>query len=68
MQTLVSLVAAGLGVTLTPASLQNLQRIGAVYRPLEEPALDSQIMAAWREDDASPVLSALLGTLRESAE
>ncbi|MNK32068.1 HTH-type transcriptional regulator BenM [compost metagenome] len=65
MQTLVSLVAAGLGVTLTPASLQNLQRMGAVYRPLEEPALESQIMAAWREDDASPVLAALLETLRD---
>jgi len=65
MQTLVSLVAAGLGVTLTPASLQSLQRMGAVYRPLEEPALESQIMAAWREDDASPVLAALLETLRD---
>lgn len=65
MQTLVSLAAAGLGVTLTPSSLQSLQRLGAVYRPLAEPALESRIMAAWREDDASPVLAALLETLRE---
>ena len=64
MQTLVSLAAAGLGVTLTPSSLQSLQRLGAVYRPLSEPALESQIIAAWREDDASPVLANLLETLR----
>ena len=64
MQTLVALVAAGLGVALTPASLQHLKFMGAVYRPLEAPGLESQVVAAWREDDASPVLAALLETLR----
>jgi DNA-binding transcriptional LysR family regulator len=34
MQTIVSLVAAGLGVTLVPASVQALGLRGAVYRPL----------------------------------
>jgi DNA-binding transcriptional LysR family regulator len=35
MQTIISLVAANMGVALVPASLQNLQRAGVVYKPLE---------------------------------
>lgn len=36
MQTIVSLVAAEIGIAIVPVSLQNLQRPGVVYRPLEE--------------------------------
>jgi DNA-binding transcriptional LysR family regulator len=35
MQTTVSLVAGGIGVTLVPASLQNLQRAGVAYKHVE---------------------------------
>ncbi len=36
MQTIVSLVAAEMGVAIVPLSLQNLQRQGVVYKPLQE--------------------------------
>jgi len=36
MQTIVSLVAAEMGVAIVPLSLQNLQRQGVSYKPLEE--------------------------------
>ncbi len=36
MQTIVSLVSAGMGVALVPQSLCNLRRTGVVYRPLRE--------------------------------
>ena len=36
MPTIVSLVAAGMGVALVPASLRHMRRTGVVYRPLAE--------------------------------
>ena len=36
MQTIISLVAAGLGIALVPASLRNFQRNGVIYRHLQE--------------------------------
>ena len=48
MQTILSLVAAGLGVAVVPASLRNLGRVGVEYRPLtgDVPVVD--IALAWR--------------------
>ncbi|MEJ1937238.1 LysR family transcriptional regulator, partial [Nostoc sp. NIES-2111] len=42
MQTIIGLVSAGMGVAITPSSLQNLQRSGVIYRPLVEqvPVID----------------------------
>jgi DNA-binding transcriptional LysR family regulator len=57
MQTIVSLVAAGLGVAVVPASLRNLGRKGVVYRtPAGRPA-QVEIGLAWRADDRSPALA-----------
>ncbi len=35
MQTIVSLVAAEIGIAIVPTSLQNLQRTGVVYKNIE---------------------------------
>jgi DNA-binding transcriptional LysR family regulator len=67
MQTLVSLVAAGLGVTLAPASLKNLKRPGVVYRRITHPVIESDIVAVWRRDDDSPMLNAFMAVTRETA-
>jgi DNA-binding transcriptional LysR family regulator len=57
MQTIVSLVAAGLGMAVVPASLRNLQRKGVVYRePAGRPAR-IEVGLSWRSDDASPALA-----------
>jgi DNA-binding transcriptional LysR family regulator len=68
VQTILALVAAGLGVAMVPASLQNLQRPGVVYRAL--PRADSQeveLALVWRQDDRSAATEAFLQIARETA-
>ena len=64
MQTAISLVAAGIGIALVPAPVQNLRRAGVVYRPLQEPNPRTELTAAYRENNASPVLRNFLSVLR----
>jgi DNA-binding transcriptional LysR family regulator len=65
MQTIVSLVAARMGVALVPASLEHLRRTGVVYRPLADARSRVEIGVAWRAGDASPVVRALVALARE---
>jgi DNA-binding transcriptional LysR family regulator len=60
MQTLVGLVAAGVGVSLVPQSLRALAREGVVYRDLTGEVPTVRLSAAWRTGDDSPVLAAFL--------
>ena len=63
MQTTVSLVAGGIGVTLVPASLQNLQRTGVVYKHVEGMSPEIELGVVWPRGDPSPVLRAFLGVV-----
>src|SRR5258708_5629170 len=65
MQTIVSLVAAGIGVALVPATLQNLSRRGLVYKPLAGVSAKLELAVAWRKDNRSPLLQAFLAVVRE---
>src|SRR5579871_279007 len=67
MQTAISLVAAGLGVTLVPACVQRLRREGVAYRMLDAPAPITELSAVYRRDDDTPALQAFLQVLRTSA-
>ncbi|MBT9471395.1 MAG: LysR family transcriptional regulator [Pseudomonadota bacterium] len=60
MQTIISLVSAGMGVALVPASLRSLARTGVRYIGLKgaAPTLESGIV--WRRDDATPTLERFL--------
>lgn len=62
MQTIISLVSAGLGIALVPASLRNLARTGVSYVEIEDPPL-LETGLAWRRDDAAPTLRGLLSLL-----
>jgi DNA-binding transcriptional LysR family regulator len=62
--TLVSFVAAGLGVSLVPASVRNMTVQGAIYRPLAQDATRVELAAAWRRDDDRPVLARALDVTR----
>ena len=62
--TLVSFVAAGLGVSLVPASVQNMTVRGAIYRPLTEDTTRVELAVAWRRDDERPVLVRALDVIR----
>ncbi|MGD0812661.1 MAG: LysR family transcriptional regulator [Verrucomicrobiota bacterium] len=67
-QTIVSLIAGGMGVSLVPYSLQHLRRTGVVYRPLKPPAPKTELAVMWRAEDSSPAVSLFLGIIREVAK
>jgi len=67
MQTIVSLVAAGMGVALVPASLRHLRRTGVTYRPLAERSPRIEIGIAWRRADDAPAVRAFVALARDSA-
>ncbi len=63
--TLLSLVAAGMGVAILPSSnVQSLRRTGVVYRAIADLTLTRQLSAIWRSDNGSPVLQAFLQILQ----
>jgi DNA-binding transcriptional LysR family regulator len=62
MQTIISLVSAGLGLALVPASLRNLARAGVRYVDLADPPL-LETGLVWRRDDDSATLRGFLGLL-----
>lgn len=64
MQTIVSLVAAEIGIAIVPLSLQNLQRTGVVYKPLQEPTPQASIALVWRREDTSPTVHRFLAIVR----
>ena len=81
MQTIVSLVAAQMGVAIVPASLQNLQRTGVVYKAIQEPTpnvaiaaalrdrvvsrTEAQIASIWRRSDSSATVQRFLEIARQ---
>jgi DNA-binding transcriptional LysR family regulator len=64
IQTNLALVAAGLGVTLMPASIRSLRRAGVVYRPLVAPVPIVEMAVAYAREDQSAALLAFLQVLR----
>jgi DNA-binding transcriptional LysR family regulator len=63
--TLLSLVAAGVGVSILPNHVQTLHREGVVYRSLQNVALNRQIAVVWRQEDSSIVLRQFLKVIQE---
>jgi DNA-binding transcriptional LysR family regulator len=62
--TLVSFVAAGIGVSLVPESVRHMTVHGAVYRPLAGEAAGVELAVAWRRDDTTAVLARALEVVR----
>jgi DNA-binding transcriptional LysR family regulator len=65
MQTIVSLVSAGMGIALVPQSVSNLRRPGVEYLPLLQGTPLVETGLAWRRDNASPVLRGFLELMRK---
>ena len=64
-----NLVAAGLGVSIVPASLQRLQMDGVVYRKLEDmPELTAPLILACRRGENSAAVQRFIDLVRTSAE
>ena len=62
--TLVSFVAAGLGVSLVPESVRHMTVRGAVYRPLAGDGAAVELAVAWRRDEVTAVLERALEVVR----
>lgn len=52
MQTIVSLVAGGMGVALVPSTMRQLQRTGVVYRQLADKSPEFEMGLAWKRGSA----------------
>ena len=62
MQTIISLVSAGMGVALVPESLMSLKRPGVVYRKLRgKRSMALELGLAWRRDNPSAALQRFVG-------
>jgi DNA-binding transcriptional LysR family regulator len=64
--TILALVAAGVGVTLTVSSVRHIQQGGLVYRPLAGPPVRRQAALAWRVDNPSAALRTVLAVAEEA--
>lgn len=67
MQTIVSLVAAEMGIAIVPESLQHLQRTGVVYKAIQEPTSKVAIAMIWRCNDTSPTVQRFLEVVRSTS-
>jgi DNA-binding transcriptional LysR family regulator len=64
IQTVLALVAAGIGLALLPTSFANLSRLGVRFVPLAGALPDRPIALAWRSSSGSPTLAAFLNVAR----
>ena len=66
IQTIISLVSAGMGVALVPESIISLKRRGVVYRRLRGARPVLEIGLAWRQDNPSAVLKRFVALAAQS--
>ena len=66
--TIIGLVAAGLGVSVLPASYRRMRIDGVVYRPLLDPQAISAVWLVQRKDQTSPMAKAFVELLTRKAE
>lgn len=62
LQTVLALVAAGLGVSLVPQSVRHWQRPGVVYRELRTHTRKMPLHVVWRAGKAEPLVEAFVAT------
>jgi DNA-binding transcriptional LysR family regulator len=68
MLSTLSLVAAGLGVTVVPASMSRLEAEGVVYRPIDPKAeLTAPLNLAYRRDEISAAVRRFVALVQRSA-
>jgi len=66
MPTVLSLVAAKIGVALVPACVQALKMQGVVYRPLLAANVKTTIALAWNPKNCTEVLRVFLSSIEET--
>lgn len=68
LQTIVGLVASGVGLAILPASAERARREGVIYRPLDVPDATSWVGLVRVEGDDSALVNNFAATVREVAE
>lgn len=63
LQTAIGLVAAGLGLTLVPACVQQQHRVDIAYAALEDSEAVSPIILSRRTGDISPIVQRCLSLI-----
>jgi DNA-binding transcriptional LysR family regulator len=66
--TIVSLVAAGIGVSLVPLSTRNIRSQGVVYRELQGAAALTELAVAWQRNVDSAIVKNFLAVARETVD
>jgi DNA-binding transcriptional LysR family regulator len=64
-QTTLALVAAGAGVSVVPASYQNVERHGVAYRKVR-PTGRIKMIAAWKTTNRTPLVETFVRVLRQA--
>jgi len=67
LQTALGLVAAGLGITLVPASVQRLHRDDVHYQAIDAPGFTSPVIMSYRAGDRSPFLARAIAWVHRQA-
>ena len=65
--TIISLVAAELGVSIVPSSMQQSKGSGVVYLPMEGPQIHVTLSLAWRRSERSKVVQNFAALVREQS-
>lgn len=68
LQTIVGLVASGVGLAILPGSARFAAREGVIYRPLDATDATSWVGLAWTEGDNSALVENFANAVRETAE
>jgi len=66
IQTTLSLVAAGIGVSIVPECVANIPRKDVIYRRLTGMRVRTELQVAHRKDDSSPVVRTFLKVLGQT--
>jgi DNA-binding transcriptional LysR family regulator len=65
MESVIGLVAAGVGLSIVPSVVKRMRIAGVEFRPLREPYAVMEIALAWHRDNASPVVQAFVKMVEE---
>lgn len=65
MQTIVNLVAAGMGISVVPSSVESYKKSCVMYKDIQENTPKINLYVGWRLDEKSVVLENFLTVVRE---
>lgn len=64
MVTILGLVAGETGISILPSHVQNIQREGAIYRPIQEQTTTTQLTAVWQQNHSSTILQQFIDIIK----